>query len=335
MAEIPSGTERELNDWFGRMEARLGSSGGSAAGGTAADECHTDGPQHPISEKDWTERKAAFVSAVQRWCLKMRHAVNQFEKDVSQKGADSEEVTLALAVTKAVVGSFVPKQFELAKAVAEPAIVYVTKTIKAAQNGRVTLRDFCRTWDTGFDTFSSESGVHEKLFARFRKHMEAKCGADLTYEKIADEISYLEKQLPDRDAIRKALLKSWIDSSEDESVLVGDVWDDAAGYFHVRILRQGEDRWKLIKAYLDDTDEQHGVIKVLQMEYPNTKLEKLPFPMKVFLTHGINNRNLTIGEKGKGGALKFKEGMREVWDAWMSSSNGHPTTKDLSKDSIL
>jgi hypothetical protein len=300
--------------------------------GLSAENCYTDDPvQNPISERDWTTLKTDFVQAVQIWCNGMQHVVNNFEKDLKISDADSDNVALAKEVLKVVIGEILPENAKLALDIAEPIL---NRIISELQSGEITLRSFCETWDGKFDSFKSDARAHDEMFANFRKNVEKKCGSGLSLEAVSREISYLPNQLPQRDAVRKLLLKAWIESTEDEGAFI-DEWGDIAGYFKVTIWREGRDQWNMKECYLDDTDEQAGVIAMLQKEYPNTALEKLPFLMRVFILHGLNLRETTLAEKAKNGGWSLKSGMQVVFDDWRKSGKSNPTTKDLAEESLL
>jgi hypothetical protein len=301
---------------------------GDYATGLTTGECRTDDPvQNPITERDWTTLKTDFVQAVQIWCNDMQHVVNNFEKDLKVSDADSDNVALAAAVLKVVVGEVLPKNIKLALDIAEPIL---NRVLSEIQSGEISLRSFCSTWDDTFDSFKSDARAHDEMFANFRTNVINECGQSLSLEAISRTIAYLPKQLPQKDAVRKLLLKAWIDSSEDEIL---DGWDNMAGYFKVTIWRQPRE-WELREAILDDTDEQAGVIAMLQKEYPNTPLQDLPFMMRVYIHHGINFRYFTFAEKAKSGGWTVKHGTQSVFDDWQKSRQ-FPTTKDLTKESIL
>ena len=261
----------------------------------------------------------------------MQHVVNQFERNVTDANADPDNVSLAVTVIDGVVSEFLPTQVKVARAVAQPILGRVVRDL---QSGRISLRRFCEVWDGVFLSYGTDASAHSRMFAEFRSELEAECGDELSLEDVSQQISYLSTRLPGSNAVKRALLRAWIDSSEDESSLVGDVWDDAAGYFHVTVKRLDQDRWELLKAYLDDTDEQAGVIAMLQRLHRNKRLEFLPFPMKVFITHGINN-NTTVAEKGRSGGFSLKSGIQQVLDDWCATNQAHPTTSNLSADSVF
>ena len=308
---------------------------GLDATGLTAGECTTDDPvQHPISERDWTGLKTDFVQAIQIWCNGMQHVVNQFEKDLGKSATDPDNIGLAITVLKVVVDDILPKNVKFAMAVAEPILTRVMSEIESGRSGDVTLRAFCETWDGSFNSFKSAQREHDLMFANFRRNVEQKCGSRLSLEAVSREIQYLSDQLPKSDSVRKALLKAWIDSTQDE----GPIWDelgDVAGYFKVSIWRQSREVWELRECYLDDTDEQAGVVAMLQKEYPNTPLADLPFVVRVYINHGLNLRELTFAEKAKSGGWSLKSGMQTVFDDWRRSGKANPTTKDLKKESFF
>lgn len=327
---------KELRRQIAALREHVGGAAAAAGTGDAAGSddgvCETDDPvQNELTDRDWTTLRTDFVQAVQIWCDGMRHVVNQFEKNVGQAKADPSDVTLAVKILDGLLSDFIPKNVKMARAVVEPIVKQV---LQGVGSGKVNLRAFCETWDGRFDAYKSDRGAHDTMFEEFRRDLDRECGGELSLEFASERIQYLADELPNSEVVRRALLRAWIDSSEDESAWLGDVVDSEAGYFHVTIKRTGADKWELMKAYLDDTDEQAGVIKMLQKEYPKTKLESLPFPMKVFIHHGIKG-DFTKGEKGRSGDFKLEHGMQDVLDAWTASSKGHPTTADLSADSIL
>jgi hypothetical protein len=293
-------------------------------------QCRTDDPvQHPITERDWTNLKTDFVQAVQGWCNDMQHVVRNFEEDLKISDADSDNVALAVAVLKVVVGEVLPSNVKLALDVAEPIL---NRVLSELQSGEVSLRSFCSTWDGSFDSFKSESRTHDQMFATFRTNAINECGQSLSLEAISRTIIYLRDQLPKKDAVRKLLLKAWIESTEDEGRFI-DEWENVAGYFKVTIWRQPRD-WEIREAILDDTDEQAGVIAMLQKEYPNTPLQDLPFMLRVYIHHGINLKYFTFAEKAKNGGWTVKHGSQSVFDDWQKSRQ-FPTTKHLSKERLL
>ena len=293
-------------------------------------ECSTDSnTQHEVTEEHWTSLKLDFVQAIQLWCSDMRHGVSSFERDMSSAGK-SEDVSLVVKTIDTVVSEFIPANVKLARSVAEPIVKEVIKNLKS---GSVTLRDFCDRWDSDFNDYASSRSEHDRMFADFRSQVESECGNDLTLERVSSKIEYLRDELPNREKVRKSLLKAWIESSQDEGWFI-DEWDNVAGYFFVSVQRMSTDKWELKKVYLDDTDEQAGVIAMLKKEYPNAKLETLPFPMRLFITHGINNSSTRV-DKDKSGNWSLHSGIQDVFDDWQNSSQGHPTVNDLVEESLL
>lgn len=322
--------EEELRAWIHHMAEKLGAGGPGAAGAKndpSAPERAPGGPAAAISEDQWTGLCTDWVQAIQIWCNGMQHEVNQFERDVGQR-AETEDVSLQAAVIKAVLDEILPAQAKFAMTVAE---VPLKKIAQELSSGAITLRAFCSAWNSGFNAFKSSRSDHEAMFAAFRDEMVA---AHESYQAVSEQISYLSDNLPKGPAVRRAMLQAWIDSSQDEGWLIDEV-GDIAGYFRVNIRRLDADDWQLERAVLDDTDEQQGVIATLQQEYGrSTPLEGLPFPMRLFITHGIH-ASVTLAEKGKGGALAFKSGMQQVFDDWRTSGKAIPKTSDLSAESAL
>lgn len=332
MGDPEEGVDAQMDQWLDRVHQRVGGDSSTSSSGSDAEMCTTDDAvQNAITDRDWTTLRTDFVQAVQIWCNGMQHVVNQFEQNVRQADTDSDDVSLAVTIIDGVVSEFVPTQLKVARAVAQPIFQRVVRDLSS---GRVSLRRFCEVWDSGFNSYKEDRGAHDVMFAEFREHLDTECGDSLTLEAASRQISYLSERLPNSQAVRRALLRAWIDSTEDESVIVGDVWDDVGGYFHVRVRRLDRNRWELTRAYLDDTDEQAGVIAMLQREYPNQRLERLPFPMRIYITHGING-DTTYGEKGRSGGFSLRSGTQQVLDDWIAASQGHPTTGDLSRDSIF
>ncbi len=293
-------------------------------------ECRTDDPvQNPITDRDWTHLKTNFVQAVQIWCNSMQHVVNQFEKDLGKSDDDSEDIALAAAVLKVVVGEILPKNVKLALDVAEPIL---NRVINDLQSGDVSLRGFCELWDGTFHEFTTDAKAHEEMFANFRRNVGNKCGSSLSLEAVNREISYLANQLPQREAVRKLLLKAWINSTKDEGWFIDEI-GNVAGYFKVDMW-QSSNGWDLKECYLDDTDEQPGVIAMLQKEYPNTPLHELPFMMRVYLRHGLGLKYFTFAEKAKNGGWTVKRGNQDVFAGWQKSGKD-PTTADLKKERLV
>jgi len=305
---------------------------GDYATGLTTGECRTDDPvQNPITDRDWTTLKTDFIAAVQRWCGDMQHVVTNFEKDLSISDTDSDDIALAAAVLKVVVGEILPKNVKLALDVAEPIL---NRVVNDLQSSELSLRSFCSSWDGSFDSFKSDARAHDQMFATFRTNVINECGQSLSLEAISRTIVYLRDQLPQKDAVRKLLLKAWIDSTEDEGGFI-DEWENVAGYFKVTIWREGQNLWNLKECYLDDTDEQAGVIAMLRKEYPNTALERLPFMLRVYIRHGLSLRECTFAEKAKNGGWSLKSGMQSVFDDWKRSGKANPTTTDLTKERII
>ncbi len=294
--------------------------------GLTAENCYTDDPvQNPISERDWTTLKTDFVQAVQIWCNGMQHVVSNFEKDLKISDADSDNIALAKEVLKVVVGGNSSGQCQ---AGARHRRADFKSCYKRSAKQRDLSAQLLRDLGRQLRQFQIRCAAHDEMFANFRRNIEKKCGSGLSLEAVSREISYLPSQLPQKDAVRKLLLKAWIESTEDEGRII-DEWGDIAGYFKVTIWRKARDGWNLKECYLDDTDEQAGVIAMLRKEYPNTPLEQLPFLMRVYILHGLNLREVTLAEKAKNGGWSLKNGMQLVFDDWRKSGKANPTTKDL------
>ncbi len=327
------GLNPETDAWLDRVHSRVAGGTQPARNPNTADCDDGAGPATAITQDQWTGLRTDFVGAVQTWCSRMGTVVNNFESGIRNAQADPSNISLAVTIVDGVLSEFVPTQFKVARAIVQPAF---QRVVSGAGSGRVSLHDFCTRWIDAFERYSSNRQEHGRMWNEYREELQRQCGGNITFEAASQEVRYLEERLPNNQAMRRALLRSWIDSSEDESVLVGDVWDDMAGYFHVqvRLLDLDADRWEIQNAYLDDTDEQDGVIGMLRSEYPNQRLDSLPFPMRIFITHGMNNSS-TAGEKGRSGSFRLRSGEQRILDAWVRSSNGHPTTSNLSRDSVF
>lgn len=249
--------------------------------------------------------ESAFLNGIQSWCNRIRHSIDEFEKDLSSDPSFGAATSFAFLAFRKIISSLAGK-YKLITTIGIKLFETIVESLSTQKDkeDNITLRSIAKTWDDKIKSFQQDIGEHRKMYQAFLKKR-----TKSSEEALLDEIAYWPQGgkggLPTEDDVQRSMTELWIRNLKNSSFLDGDRGALSAGYIYLEVdyslelLKENNLSGAILeKGYIDDLFNENA-LKLFKKLWKGKGIFDLPLDIELYVkVRGEDgNHGFVIGQR--------------------------------------